>query len=63
MTIQQTTREVRTIKKLMAPLLSEARDPNILNALARYLGESYLIVIQLVLAAFPKSFSGVDIRQ
>jgi hypothetical protein len=47
----------------MLALPSEARDPNIINALARYLGEFYLIVIQLVLAAFPKPFSGAVIRQ
>jgi hypothetical protein len=44
-------------------LPSEARDSNIINALARYLGELYLIVLPFVLAAFPKSFSSAVIRQ
>jgi hypothetical protein len=63
MTIQQTTREVRTIGKLTALLPSEARDTNILKVLARYLGNFYLIVIQLVLATFPKLPSGAVTRQ
>jgi hypothetical protein len=53
--------EAKPLKLLALP--SEARDPNNTNALARYLGEFYLIVIQLVLAAFPKPFSGAVIRQ
>jgi len=62
MTIQQTTREIRTIEKLTARLPSEARDPHNLNALSRYLGNFYLIVIQLILAAFPKLLPGESTR-
>jgi len=58
MTIQHTTREVRTIGKLTAPLPGEARDPHNLRALVQYLGNFHLIVIQLVLAALPKLLSG-----
>jgi hypothetical protein len=43
-------------------LPSEARDPHTLKALAQYLGNFYLIVIQFVLAAFPKLLLGESTR-
>jgi hypothetical protein len=46
----------------MLALPSEARDPHNLKALARNLGNFYLIVIQLVLAAFPKLLPGESTR-
>ena len=48
---------------MLLALPSEAREPSVLNALARYLGDFYVIVIQLVLAAFPKLISGTSTRQ
>jgi hypothetical protein len=54
MTIQETTREVRTIKKLTAPLPSEARITNNIIHLIWHLGKKLCIELQGLLAAAPK---------